>query len=512
MSEIIEVLYQYHQGISPRKISLSLHISRNTIRKYLQEAKNQCIDLRAIERDELPSVALKLSKKTHKTPSGGSIPISQLQLAPLHIEISNYLKERYMTIRQLWRLLKDEHQITACEATVGRYVNKYIFKHVIQPVMVLPTVSGFQAQVDFASVGLMYCPIEKRRRKAYAFIMTLSHSRMRFVYFVFRQDTQTWIDCHHRAFMFFGGVPKVIVLDNLKAGVLKPDLYDPTLNRAYAECARYYGFIADPAKVRTPEHKGKVERSVTIVKQQVIAGRHYKDIQVANQFSEIWCRETIAHVVCRTIGETPWSCFERDERAVLQTLPEEPFETPVWQAAIVQRDSHVAFQGSFYSVPVGYIETTLWLRANTRLLQIYTHENVCLKTHLRSLTKGKWITDWQDIPQEKRKYIFQTKEQLLSLAQEMGSSVHEFVMLTLAETLTETRKRKINYLFGLAEHYGAARLNAACHRALMFSNTDMKSIQRILKNGLDAIPIETPKSSPSSLGSFLHEPRTFSLH
>lgn len=103
--------------------------------------------------------------------------------------------------------------------------------------------------------------------------MTLSYSRHKFVRFVFRQDIDTWLDCHERAFAFFGGVPQRIILDNLKSGVIKPDIYDPTLNRAYADMERHFGFVADPARVRTPKHKGKVERAVPIVRKHLLAGR-----------------------------------------------------------------------------------------------------------------------------------------------------------------------------------------------------------------------------------------------
>lgn len=126
----------------------------------------------------------------------------------------------------------------------------------------LETSPGEQAQVDFGQVTLN---LGETRKRVWAFVMTLSYSRHRFVRFVERQDVQTWLDCHIRAFEFFGGATRTVVLDNLKAGVVKADLYDPTLNRAYQELERHYGFV-DPAKVRTPEHKGKVKRSMPTVR------------------------------------------------------------------------------------------------------------------------------------------------------------------------------------------------------------------------------------------------------
>ena len=132
--------------------------------------------------------------------------------------------------------------------------------------------------MDFGRTGFLYDPITQKERKSWAFIMSLSYSRHRFVRFVFSMDSPTWIDCHMRAFAFFGGVPATVVLDNLKSGVLKADIYDPTLNLAYADLERHYGFVADPAKVRSPKLKGKVERVVPVVRQHLLAGRSFKDL------------------------------------------------------------------------------------------------------------------------------------------------------------------------------------------------------------------------------------------
>lgn len=141
-----------------------------------------------------------------------------------------------------------------------------------------------------------------------------------------------------RAFNFFGAVPKTVLLDNLKAGIIKPDIYDPTINRTYAELERYYGFIADPAKVRIARHKGRVERSVSICRQQILAGRTFKDIEEANTRALKWCRHENAHAVTRTTGQTPWEMFEGKEKARMLALPEKEFECPIWQSALVHKD------------------------------------------------------------------------------------------------------------------------------------------------------------------------------
>ena len=138
------------------------------------------------------------------------------------------------------------------------------------------------------------------------------------------------------------------MLDNLKSGVLKPDIYDPTINRAYAECERHYGFVADPAKVRLARHKGKVERLVPVVRQQILAGRKFKDIHEANRRALTWCRQGLR--VHGTTQKKPYEVFCQVEKAALGSLPVEPFECPLWKE--LHPDQHIFFQ-AFYSCPAG---------------------------------------------------------------------------------------------------------------------------------------------------------------
>jgi hypothetical protein len=167
---------------------------------------------------------------------------------------------------------------------------------------------GSQAQVDLGYVGQMMNPATGKLRKTWAFIMTLSYSQHRFDCFIFRQDLRNWIDCHRRAFEFLGGIPATVAIDNLKTGVLKADLCDPTLNRAYAEMEQHYGFIVDPTKIAAPLHKGKVERGVPVVRKHLLAGRNFRHIEEA--------KKEIGMEVHGTTRK-PWEVFVREERLCL---------------------------------------------------------------------------------------------------------------------------------------------------------------------------------------------------
>jgi len=512
MAELGEILYQHRQGVSLRKIAQSLAVSRNTVKSVIKKARQIGYQGTNTPVTDMDDIVSRIWVKDSQARSSHNRCVQPI-FTRLHTEIESYLQQPYMTVRQCLRLLKEQHSIDVSETSLHRYIKTHI-----QPseatVIPLPTTPGQQAQVDYSYVGLLICPTMKKQRKAYAFVMTLSHSRYRFVYFVFRQDQQTWCDCHRRAFEFFGGVPKTVVLDNLKAGVIKPDFYDPTLNRSYAECEKHYGFVADPAKVRLAKHKGKVERSVTLVKQQVIAGREFSDIAAANAYGECWCREGIAKKITRTTGETPLVRFNRDDKPALLALPENPFDPPHWQAATVQKDSHITFAGSFYSLPPGHLKQRVWVRAGVRLVSIYSESNQLLKRHPRATRKGQWCTDWSDLPKDRRDYVLQTAEQLLSLAKHMGPQIQLMVEKIINGALTETRKRKVNALLRLAESYGQSRLEAACLRALTFGNIELKAIRRILEQRLDIEPLVTPKiaSEVSTEGCFLQDSNDFYCH
>ena len=260
MNDFAEVLFHWQKGQNKTQIAVSLGISRPTVRKYLKVAQTAGLtmgsDSAELARilDEIQIAAKPISVSPGAVRQGIACHEQMIKL---------WLDEPDMTAKQIKRLLAEKGEVFGY-TSIKRYVRELRSNSSGAVTVRLETGAGDQGQVDFGQVTLQLGEIKK---KVWAFVMVLSYSRHRFVRFVERQDTTTWLDCHIRAFEFFNGCPKTVLLDNLKAGVVKTDLYDPTINRAYAELERHYGFVADPAKVRTPEHKGKVERSMPTVRQ-----------------------------------------------------------------------------------------------------------------------------------------------------------------------------------------------------------------------------------------------------
>lgn len=479
MTELLEMVYQWHRGRTHRQIRDSLGISRKTIGKHLEK-----LQLAGLSRDRpLPAreelaalIAAGMKPAAYRQPS-------QKPLKRYHEQIRQWLDVPDMTLTQVRRLLSENHKVDVSYMSLHRYVRRELQPAAPAAATVrLHTQAGRQGQIDFGSAGLMRDPETGRLRKTWAFIVVLSYSRHRFVRFVFRQDVETWLDCHVRAFEFFGGCPKVLILDNLKSGVLKPDLYDPTLNPAYAELERHYGFVADPARVQAATHKGKVERQVPVVRQQLIAGRGYRDVDEANERALRWCRKEIGLRLHGTTQRKPWEVFTEEEQTALLPLPETAFERARWKRCLLHHDCHLIFERSWYSVGYLHRGERLWVRADDKMVRVY-REHRLIKSHPRASRPGSWVTDLADYPPDKQIWMIQTPEWCRRRAAEVGPWVSQWVERALGDHASRNL-RKAQGALRLVEQYGAEALEQACRRALRFGNLRYDSLKQILAKEL----------------------------
>lgn len=500
MIEISEVLYQWQQGRNKSKIAESLGISRPTLRNYLNLALAAGLTVSS-STEEVASIALSVQAAV----TGGKVVAAPAREAiSAHDErIRQLLAEPDMTARQIWRLLAEAgHSFS--ERSINRYVQRIA---PFQPAVTvrLEVDPGTQAQVDFGQATLTLGGVRKR---LWAFVMTLSYSRHRFVRFVERQDVATWLDCHIRAFQFYGGVAAAVLLDNLKSGVVKPDLYDPTINRAYAELERHYGFVADPAKVRTPEHKGKVERSVPIVRQQLAAGRTYLDLADANEKALCWCRDEIGLRPHGTTHEAPRIRFERDEKSTLRELPATRFDMPVWKECTVHPDHHVVFEKSYYSVPTRYVGKKVWVRRGLMMVDIF-HKDAKIKTHPTAHRPGTWRTDLNDYPEGKKLFLQFQPAWCRKEAHRMG----EFAGKMVDEILSPhalVHLRKAQGIIRLGEKHGAEKLDDVCRYLLENGSNSHCAVKRLLEKGIpQAAPAVKPPPVSDEGRELLHPATSF---
>ena len=404
--------------------------------------------------------------------------------------------------------MKEQYNLSVSERSLLRYLAQYCPTYTPKkqkPITVrLTCAAGHQAQVDFGEAGKLFDPIQQKERRAYVFVMTLSYSRYRFVRFVFDQTIDTWIDCHRRAFEFFGGVPQTIIIDNLKSGVIKADIYDPTLNRSYAECERHYQFVVDPAKVRTPEHKGRVERSISLPRQQVLAGRQFAHIEEANAYALHWCRYGIGEEIERTTGRKPYDLFIEEEKKHLLALPEKSFCCPVWQQAKVHRDCHVVCHGSFYSVPYAYVGQTVLLRIDSALIQIYdATTNLIIKRHVRVKEKGQWVTDMKDYPPKTADFIQKNADVYIDQGRNVGLHTQKFIQNIFTADSWQQR-RKAAAVLKLAAEFSKEALEEGCRKMLQSHQTEYRQLKTLLKEQKEGMNISSKNTPQSSLQSLIH--------
>lgn len=382
----------------------------------------------------------------------------------------------------------------------GTLSSIYRFLRHLDPKQEMPAVRverhpGEEAQVDFGYAGRMLDPQTGSLRKTWAFVMTLSFSRHQFVEFVFDQSLPTWITLHQHAFAFFEGVPERIVLDNLKAGIVKACWDDPQVQSTYRECAEHYGFLIAPCRPRTPEHKGKVEQGgVHYLKRNFLGGRTPTTITQANADVLLWCHSTAGLRTHGTTKTQPLARFHSDEHARLKPLPRSPYDLALWKQVSVHRDCYVVFDNAFYSAPFRLVGQRLWVRGGSQTVRLYTTNYELVATHPRAQHPGERLTHLDHLPPEKLPGLTWTREMCRAMAAEVGTSTSELVASLLDDRVLDRHPRVVRIL-KLREAVGDERLEAACARALHFGDLTYITIKRILDQHLEAESLEPSQAS-----------------
>jgi transposase len=311
----------------------------------------------------------------------------------------------------------------------------------------------------------------------------LSWSRHQYVEFVFDQKVETWIRLHMNAFAHFGAVPRRIILDNLKAGIVKASLEDPVVQRSYRELAEHYGFLVAPHRPRTPEHKGKVESGVHYVKRNLLASKDFADVHEANAGALEWIEKRAGQRIHGTTKEKPLVRFHEVEQAAMLPLPGEAYDLAVWKRLKVGRDCHVNFDKAYYSAPYKLQGQKIWVRGGLTSVGIYV-EHQLKALHPRAKQPGQRYTVPSHLPPEKLAGLTTTRETCAARAAEIGPSTAEVVTRLLAERPVD-RLPMVKRLLRLADKYSELRLERACTRALHFDDYKAGTIRRILEGGLD---------------------------
>jgi transposase len=341
---------------------------------------------------------------------------------------------------------------------------------------------GREVQVDFGYLGMI--PDGDRRRRLHALVFTAVFSRYCYVYLTFPQTTLAVIAGCEAAWRFFGGVFPVLVPDNLKPVVDAADRLEPRWNREWLEYAQARGIAVDPARVRSPQDKGRVESGVKFTQRSFFAGEQFVDIADAQRRADDWSRVRAGMRVHGTTRLCPAEAFAGDEAPLLMAVPDAPYRVPAWSEAKVQRDFHVRAQNAFYSVPCGLIGQQVTVRADDALVKVY-HRGQVVKVHPRQRAGGR-SSDAADFPPGTDVYARRDVDRLQKMAAARGEAVGLYAARILDTDLPWTKMRAVYALIGLARTYGNGPVDQACAAALELDVISVPKIRSIVEKGTGA--------------------------
>lgn len=323
--------------------------------------------------------------------------------------------------------------------------------------------------------------------------MVLSYSRHQFARICFDQKTETWLKLHAEAFEHFGGVPEVIVPDNLKSAVIRAAFSpsDPTaLNRSYRELARHYGFKISPTPPRSPQKKGKVESGVKYVKNNFFASRpDERSADVLGRELSRWVMEVAGQRIHGTTRERPLSAFELIERVALRPLPARRPDFVIWHKAKLHRDCHVLFREAMYSAPWTLIGRHLWVRADRSSVQLYCDDDR-VATHLPQ-KRGKRRTDERHLPEHRSDYRHRARSYWEQRADALGPEVGSYVREVFDSDDVLDQLRTVQAMVSHLADFPPERTKAACLRASFYGSYSYGALKAILRKGLDFEPLPT---------------------
>jgi len=491
---------------SDRGIARAMKISRTTVKKYRTWFEAEGF----VTRDPMPALS-ELHQRLRAVFGDSNPPQNQSSIASSRDEIQRWL-EQGLRPRIIFQKLNVRPGFTASESAVYRLCQKIKASQPPEVFVRIETAPGEVAQVDFGEVRTLFDSATQTLRRTWAFTMVLAWSRHQFVEFVFDQSLTTWLLCHQHAFEFFGGVPKRIVLDNLKAAIIQAYTrdHDAEVTRAYAECAEHYGFLIDPCLPKHPQHKGKVERGgVQYVQQSLVPLLEPNTSLVeANAQARQWVLAKAGLRIHGTTHQVPLTRFAQTEQHALLPLPRTAYDPALWKQVKLHRDGHVVFEKAFYSAPCRFVGQTLWLRAGMREIRLFSDDFQLIATHGRATQAGQRMTQLDHLPPEKVRGLTASRELCRAQAQDIGPATIQ-VVDELLEARPVDKMRTALRVLDLADRYSPARLEAACTRGLAFGDTSLVTLKRILAEGLELVTLPLPLPPPQEALVFVRAPEEF---
>lgn len=471
---------KFETELSQRAIARAMGISNSTVTDVLHRlvAAGLAWPLpEAMGDDELEA-------RLYREQGASAADPHQPDWASVHAELAR----KHVTLQLLWTEYRAVHPEGYGYSWFCEHYRRFAGR--IDLVMRGNHKAGEKLFVDWAGKKLPYLDENGELREASLFLAVLGASNYTFAEAFADQRSESFLTGHVHAFSFFGGVPELLVPDNLKTGVASPDRYEAEIAAPYRELAAHYGAAVLPARAGKPRDKAKVESGVLCAYRGISAPLRHRTF-----FTLAELNEAIA-LQLQLLNERPFqklpgsrrSVFLEREAPLLRALPAEPYSCRSRKLATVHIDYHVELAGHYYSVPYHLVRERVELRFDERTLEIY-HQGVRVALHLRSHTKGRASTDPAHMPAAHRAVAAWTPERITAWAAQVGPATAALTAAIMADRPhPELGFRSCLGILRPAERYGAARLEAACARGLACGARSYRSLRSILERGLDAVP------------------------
>lgn len=466
--------------IPNREIARSLSVSHTTVGKYVSRIKNTPLTLEEVK--DMDDVTLK-----RLLGAGALSPQKRAYPEPDWNHTHAELKRKGVTLQLLWQEYKSVYPDGYQPTQFYEYYRRW--KKNLNPSLYQVHKAGEKMFVDYAGATV---PIHDRNtgniRQAEVFVAVLGASNYTYADATWDQSLPNWIGSHVRSFEYFGGIAKAVVPDNLKSGVSKACRYEPDINPTYHDMAVHYATVIVPARAGRPKDKAKVEAGVQIVERWILAALRNRTFFSLSELNGA-IRELLV-----LLNEKPFKklegsrkgWFERIEKMELIPLPATPYVFSEWKKARVNIDYHVELNGHYYSVPYSLgREKEFEIRYTDKTVEVF-YNTKRVASHLRDDSRGRHTTLAEHMPKSHREYLEWNPSRIINWAKTIGSSAAEVVEYILASRgYPEQGYRSCLGILRLAKRYSPERLEASCKRAVAIRGMTYRTIESILKNGLD---------------------------
>jgi len=497
MRKIKEILrLKWQLGQSHRSIATSVQVSASTVSHCVRAALAKGLTWEHVKaQDEEALHVLVYGKASGHAGRGDAIDWSHVR---------RELTRKGVTLQLLWYEYRNQ---TPDGLSYGRYCAHYrAWQSKLDVSMRQTYKAGEKLFVDYAGLTLeLVNPKTGEMTQADIFVGVLGASNRIYVEASRSQSLADWLNAHVRMFKYYGGVPRIVVPDNLKSGVRSSDLYEPDINPSYADLAAHYGVAVIPTRVARPQDKAKVEQAVQHIERRILAplrNRQFFELHEINQAIKPLLEAVNAAPFQKLEGSRN-SEFESVDKPALNPLPNTPYQYTSWKKAKVNMDYHIELERHYYSVPYKYVRKQVDVRYNQSTVELFI-KGKRIAAHRRSHHKGRHTTLASHMPKSHQAYLEWDVPRILAWANKQGQSV-----ATLAKAIMDARAdpqqgfRSCMGLMRLGKRYGTERLGTACERALNIGAYSYKSVESILKNNLDQRALPT-KSNEQDIPEHEH--------